>query len=457
MPRKGTSLHRRTLLGTGIAAGLGLRPSHPVRAADAPQTTATLRVATWGGTWMQLLQQYVEPALHAHGTEVSYVLGQPDDNLAKLIAARGQTPPIDLIEYSENDRSSMLGAGVLAPIDYAHVPNAHGVQADWRLPDMVANSSTLDGIVYNADRFKEAGLAPPRTYADLADPQLRDRLAFGDITTPQGVKGLIAIAYENGGSETNLAPGMQAILRLRPRNLLQDLDADTDAIQDRRRVGRTLARRLGRARSPGWHPARHRTAARGRQAWRPEQYLAVPGQGIAQHRGSTRLHQPYLRRNRRRNWDAATASVRSTSKPPTHWRTTIPRSPPCCRSVRPRSHRSSIPTSSRSTWTLWSINGIARCCTHDPARMSKVSLRGVTLRYGSVTALHPLDLDIAQGEFVTLLGPSGCGKTTTLRLIAGFIMPTPDRSCSTTRMSAACRRTAARSAWCSRTTRCSHT
>jgi spermidine/putrescine ABC transporter ATP-binding subunit len=55
--------------------------------------------------------------------------------------------------------------------------------------------------------------------------------------------------------------------------------------------------------------------------------------------------------------------------------------------------------------------------------MSKVSLRGVTARYGAVVALHPLDLDIPQGQFLTLLGPSGCGKTTTLRLIAGFLRP----------------------------------
>jgi spermidine/putrescine ABC transporter ATP-binding subunit len=59
--------------------------------------------------------------------------------------------------------------------------------------------------------------------------------------------------------------------------------------------------------------------------------------------------------------------------------------------------------------------------------MSKVSLRGVTARFGAVTALHPLDLDIAQGEFLTLLGPSGCGKTTTLRLIAGFLRPRAGR------------------------------
>jgi len=54
-----------------------------------------------------------------------------------------------------------------------------------------------------------------------------------------------------------------------------------------------------------------------------------------------------------------------------------------------------------------------------------VSLRGVTKVYDSgVAALGPLDLDVAKGEFVSLLGPSGCGKSTALRLIAGLSAPT---------------------------------
>src|SRR3954463_14865802 len=43
---------------------------------------------------------------------------------------------------------------------------------------------------------------------------------------------------------------------------------------------------------------------------------------------------------------------------------------------------------------------------------------------GGVVAVHGLDLDIADAEFVTLLGPSGSGKTTVLRMIAGFERPT---------------------------------
>ena len=56
--------------------------------------------------------------------------------------------------------------------------------------------------------------------------------------------------------------------------------------------------------------------------------------------------------------------------------------------------------------------------------MSRVTLKGVTKQYGSVTALEALNLEIEEGEFITLLGPSGCGKTTTLRLVAGFTDPT---------------------------------
>ena len=53
-----------------------------------------------------------------------------------------------------------------------------------------------------------------------------------------------------------------------------------------------------------------------------------------------------------------------------------------------------------------------------------VSIRGITKRFGEVTALDAAYLDIARGEFFSLLGPSGCGKTTLLRIIGGFETPT---------------------------------
>jgi putative spermidine/putrescine transport system ATP-binding protein len=50
-------------------------------------------------------------------------------------------------------------------------------------------------------------------------------------------------------------------------------------------------------------------------------------------------------------------------------------------------------------------------------------LRGIRRAFGEVVAIDDLDLDIAEGEFFTMLGPSGSGKTTTLRVIAGFEQP----------------------------------
>ena len=49
-----------------------------------------------------------------------------------------------------------------------------------------------------------------------------------------------------------------------------------------------------------------------------------------------------------------------------------------------------------------------------------IELRGATKRYGKLTAVDAIDLDIADGQVLCLLGPSGCGKTTTLRMIAGL-------------------------------------
>lgn len=57
------------------------------------------------------------------------------------------------------------------------------------------------------------------------------------------------------------------------------------------------------------------------------------------------------------------------------------------------------------------------------ADSSAVRLTGIVKRFGGLTAVHRMDLDIEEGSFVTLLGPSGCGKTTTLRMIAGLLEP----------------------------------
>ena len=58
-----------------------------------------------------------------------------------------------------------------------------------------------------------------------------------------------------------------------------------------------------------------------------------------------------------------------------------------------------------------------------PNGVPDIKVTGLTKRYGDLVAVDAIDLEIAEGEFFTMLGPSGSGKTTTLRMIAGFEIP----------------------------------
>jgi putative spermidine/putrescine transport system ATP-binding protein len=68
----------------------------------------------------------------------------------------------------------------------------------------------------------------------------------------------------------------------------------------------------------------------------------------------------------------------------------------------------------------------ARRSPHDPGTPA-IRLVGLEKRFGDVVAVAGIDLDVAEGEFFSMLGPSGSGKTTTLRLIAGFERPSGGR------------------------------
>ena len=77
-----------------------------------------------------------------------------------------------------------------------------------------------------------------------------------------------------------------------------------------------------------------------------------------------------------------------------------------------------------------------------------VHLDGLTRRFGSLTALDGLDLEVLPGELLALLGPSGCGKTTALRLLGGFDRPDAGRVRVGGMTSPTSRPTGATWAWC---------
>jgi putative spermidine/putrescine transport system ATP-binding protein len=55
--------------------------------------------------------------------------------------------------------------------------------------------------------------------------------------------------------------------------------------------------------------------------------------------------------------------------------------------------------------------------------MTRLSITRLAKQFGTTRAVRGIDLEVAEGELVSLLGPSGCGKTTTLRCVAGFEVP----------------------------------
>ena len=71
--------------------------------------------------------------------------------------------------------------------------------------------------------------------------------------------------------------------------------------------------------------------------------------------------------------------------------------------------------------------GTPAAAVADPSDVPDIRLAGLVKRYGDVTAVDHIDLEIEHGEFFTMLGPSGSGKTTTLLLISGFDAPDAGR------------------------------
>jgi branched-chain amino acid transport system ATP-binding protein len=70
-----------------------------------------------------------------------------------------------------------------------------------------------------------------------------------------------------------------------------------------------------------------------------------------------------------------------------------------------------------------------RACASASSRRSLLSLRGVTRRFGGLTAVDGVDLDLAKGELVSIIGPNGAGKTTLFNLVTGLDAPDEGKVC----------------------------
>ena len=175
----------------------------------------TLRVGTWGGSWQKIQDDLIASKLRAMGAEVEFVKGSPSANLAKLIAARGAEPPFDVVEIIDATLPSMLEGDFLQPLDLSLIPNAQYINKDRVRKDVIATWVTEEGICYLPEKFKELGIDPPKTYADLANPKLEGRVMIPDFVSGGGLAAVSGFALSQGGSVDNIKPGLDLVKKIK--------------------------------------------------------------------------------------------------------------------------------------------------------------------------------------------------------------------------------------------------
>ncbi|MBM3572814.1 MAG: hypothetical protein FJX52_10745, partial [Alphaproteobacteria bacterium] len=128
----------RLALGTVLA--LGAVADGLAQTAQPRFDGVTLRIGTFGGNWRDFVRDQVTVELEKRGAKIEWILGSPADNLAKLVAARGQAnQPFDVFEVMDATRDDVVEGGFLAKINLNNIPNKAGLRPDQYNDTLVAN------------------------------------------------------------------------------------------------------------------------------------------------------------------------------------------------------------------------------------------------------------------------------------------------------------------------------
>jgi len=187
----------------------------------------TLRVATFGGGWDRAVHELIGQEIEKRGGKVQYVLGSPRDNLAKLIASRGN-PPFDVIEMDDKTYLDGMTGNLLERIRLDRIPNRRELDADAVGDYKMGAWVVQEGILYLPGKFKEAGVPTPTRYSDLANPKLAGKVSFADLAAPGTIHILVSMAVDKGGDEANMQAAYDEVKRINPARFWK-LAADAQA------------------------------------------------------------------------------------------------------------------------------------------------------------------------------------------------------------------------------------
>jgi len=185
------------------------------------QSSVTLRVGCYGGAFTDAAAKYAAaPFMARTGIKIEWINGNPSDHLAKLIAAKGRPAPYDVVYLDDDIESEAIAAGVLGKSELADVPNIkflypQALNKDGYGPALNFYST---GIAYNVQKFKDAGIPAPTSWADLWNPKLAGHVAVPTLDNTMGHAFLVAAEYLAGGNEATPEKGIDKITQIKAQS-----------------------------------------------------------------------------------------------------------------------------------------------------------------------------------------------------------------------------------------------
>ena len=174
----------------------------------------TLTVGTFGGVWRDMLQEMIGTKLEARGVKMQWVLGNPRDLLSRLVAARGQVIPFDVVEIHDTTFNDVRAGDFIQKLNHDLIPNLANMDPVMYDDYKVANWIVEEGIMYNPEKFAENGIPVPTKFKDLLHPKLKGRVSFPDIQVNTAVNGITGFAIDAGNDEGNIDGGLALIKKM---------------------------------------------------------------------------------------------------------------------------------------------------------------------------------------------------------------------------------------------------